>query len=307
MNTNMLTFAVILAAYAAFCGLKGWASLSEREFQLKLPHLMKTLHGVVGSHSLTREFKPARGYRGGAAGRTVPGEQGISRENHVFGACQFETAIHTHQGEYMEKKITSDKHNGCRFKYYAIAHRDADGRMIMPGCPRCAIKIGSRGSNDLERQTTMRILHMVREGRLIVHDLVSRKTLSGNAIETVVMNGDKVQICLHTDWWAGNGNLDPESLHTPTEGCPGCAAQANDAGNTPEQNEIVSMLRELWIEGGLAVYDPVSHWLMSGEMMAGICTNGDAVQITLAESWPYGGSYPAEDEGEEEEEMPSLP
>ena len=54
----------LYAAYEDFCGLKGWASLSEREFQLKLPHLMKTLHGVVGSHSLTREFKPARGYRG---------------------------------------------------------------------------------------------------------------------------------------------------------------------------------------------------------------------------------------------------
>lgn len=54
----------LYAAYEDFCGLKGWASLSEREFQLKLPHLMKTLHGVVGSHSLVREFKPARGYRG---------------------------------------------------------------------------------------------------------------------------------------------------------------------------------------------------------------------------------------------------
>ena len=53
--------------------MKGWASLSEREFQLKLPHLMKTLHGVVGSHSLTREFKPARGYRGVRLVEPLPG------------------------------------------------------------------------------------------------------------------------------------------------------------------------------------------------------------------------------------------
>jgi hypothetical protein len=201
----------------------------------------------------------------------------------------------------VDRKVTSDKHNGCRFTCYAISHRDADGQMIMPGCPRCAIKIGSRGSNDLERQTTMHLVSMVREGRLIVHDLVSWKTLSGNAIETVVMNGDKVQICLHPDWWAGNGALNAESLHTPTEGCPGCAAQADDAGNTPEQNEIVSMLRELWIDGGLTVYDPVSHWLMSDEMIAGICANGDAVQITLAESWPYGGRYSAEQDHDDPE------
>ncbi len=54
----------LYAAYEDFCGLKGWASLSEREFQLKLPHLMKTLHGVVSSHNLLREFKNVRGYRG---------------------------------------------------------------------------------------------------------------------------------------------------------------------------------------------------------------------------------------------------
>ena len=201
----------------------------------------------------------------------------------------------------MEKKITSDKHNGCRFKYHAISMRDADGKMIVPGCPQCAIRIGSRGSNPLEKKTTMLLLGMAREGRLIVHDSVSRKTLSGDAIETVVMNGDKVQISLHPDWWAGNGALDADSLHTPTEGCPGCAAQANDAGNTPGQNEIVSMLRELWIDGGLAVYDPVSRWLMSHDMIAGVCANGDAVQITLAESWPYGAGYPAEQDHDDPE------
>lgn len=190
-------------------------------------------------------------------------------------------------------------HNRCRFKYHAIAHENADGRMIMPGCPQCAIKIGSRGSNDLEKQTTMLLLGMVREERLIVHDLVSLKTLSGNAIETVVMNGDKFQICLHPDWWAESGDLDAESLHTQTEGCPGCAALADNEGASLEQSGLVARLRMLWSEGRLAVYDPVSRRLMSFDMIAGICANGDAVQITLAESWPCGASHPAEDGGEE--------
>lgn len=54
----------LYAAYDEFCGLKGWASLTEREFQLKLPHLMKTLHGVVSSHNLRRAVFQVRGYRG---------------------------------------------------------------------------------------------------------------------------------------------------------------------------------------------------------------------------------------------------
>ena len=63
----------LYAAYEDFCGLKGWASLSEREFQLKLPHLMKTLHGVVGSHNLLRAFSQVRGYRGVRLVETIQG------------------------------------------------------------------------------------------------------------------------------------------------------------------------------------------------------------------------------------------
>lgn len=71
----MLTFAVILAAYAAFCGIKGWASLTEREFQLKLPHLMKSLHGVVSSHNLRRAVFQVRGYRGVRLVETIQGDR----------------------------------------------------------------------------------------------------------------------------------------------------------------------------------------------------------------------------------------
>ena len=54
----------IYAAYADFCGLRGWGSLTEREFKLKLPHLMNARHGAVGSPNLVREQKHVRGYRG---------------------------------------------------------------------------------------------------------------------------------------------------------------------------------------------------------------------------------------------------
>lgn len=197
-------------------------------------------------------------------------------------------------GGKMKVNAMCVKPYGCHSEYHAIAHRDADGQVIVPGCPKCAISLNARGPNVSTCMTRCTLEHTSwNGGRLIVHDPVSRKTLSGNAIKHIVMNGDKIQVCLHRGWLAGIYNLDSRSLRTQTDYGPNVAMRTNHAGDTPEQSNLVAQLRELWIQGLLAVYDPLSHWLMSDGMIAGICANGDAVQITLSKSWPYGGSYPA--------------
>ena len=63
----------LYAAYEEFCGLRGWAGLNGREFQLKLPRLMKTHFQAWSSQGLLRDSKHVRGYRGVRLAEPLPG------------------------------------------------------------------------------------------------------------------------------------------------------------------------------------------------------------------------------------------
>ena len=63
----------LYASYEDFCGLRGWAGLNEREFQLKLPRLMKTHFQAWSSQGLLRDSKHVRGYRGVRLVEPLPG------------------------------------------------------------------------------------------------------------------------------------------------------------------------------------------------------------------------------------------
>lgn len=59
-----ISVAELYEAYDDFCGQRGWGAISQRQFECALPHVMKTRHNVVKSHSIQRFFKQVRGFRG---------------------------------------------------------------------------------------------------------------------------------------------------------------------------------------------------------------------------------------------------
>ena len=59
-----MSVAEMYEAYDEFCGLRGWGSLSERQFERSIPHIMKSRLNVVKSHSIQRNFRQVRGFRG---------------------------------------------------------------------------------------------------------------------------------------------------------------------------------------------------------------------------------------------------
>jgi hypothetical protein len=180
------------------------------------------------------------------------------------------------------------KHNECGCRFWAQPCVE-DGELIDPGhlgCPECAITQESEGKKVGLQKTISGLERLNDEGRIVVFDPVSGKTLSGSAITSIVANGPALQLGLHPSWWEDqDDDLCSDDVHTPVALCPCCVADDDCPGHEARLSTAIRYLRRLKDNQMLAIWDPVSRRLLSGQAIDYVCANGDAVQIGLAANW----------------------
>lgn len=64
-------------------------------------------------------------------------------------------------------------------------------------------------------------------------------------------------------------------------GCPECAQLANRIGNSEIMAKNVLLLRHWANNGTLMIFDPKRKSCLTGNDIAGVCVNGNSIQITL--------------------------
>lgn len=165
------------------------------------------------------------------------------------------------------------------------------------GCPECAFNENSDGIFPYQQEIIRQLRQFNADGHLIVFDPLSKVTLSGMAIQSVVANGPLVQISLHPDWLKQT-ELDEGYLYRRTAISPYWASEVGCPGHEPELTALVAQLQKLNADGLLAVWDSFTGLLLSGELISSVSANGDDIQITWAKDRSL--DHDVENDAEEE-------
>lgn len=64
-------------------------------------------------------------------------------------------------------------------------------------------------------------------------------------------------------------------------GCPECAQLANRLGDSEVMAKNVMLLRHWANNGNLMIFDPKTKSCLTDDDIAGVCVNGNSIQITL--------------------------
>ena len=147
-------------------------------------------------------------------------------------------------------------------------------------CPICALEMNSNGHDPLQEVMIAHLRRLHADSRVIVHDPVAGKMLSGPSIVSIAANGPAIQISLHPHWWPESfGALGEIDIYG------GWHEYLNDPDREKEPDSLLPLLRGSIDDWCLGIWEPVSQRFISGSASLSVEAHQGAVRISLAKNW----------------------
>ena len=175
------------------------------------------------------------------------------------------------------------------------------------GCPECARRADDRGEAGTDLHGLIAELRsLTAEERLVVLDPLSDRILAGPAVTSVAINGPAIQVTLHSDWWSQIDESGQEThlgfpptgvcpwhvaLRSCQESCeeqPDCGVCAGQPQHSEPDGQLMRLCEQLqWLNTchNLAIWEPVSRRLLTGQAIHHVATNGACIQVGLSPIW----------------------